>query len=88
MARASHLLRPALALAGALAAAAPAAAGGQYGDGVPKAGNTFVRITVAPAAATRVSAPPAGAGIAPKAIVTNPYNVPLLQNAGSLRAVR
>ena len=88
MARASHLLRPALALAGALAAAAPAAAGGQYGDGVPKAGNTFVRITVAPAAATRVSAPSAGASLAPKAVVSNPYHVPLLQNASSLRSGR
>jgi len=40
------------------------------------------------AAGTRVSTPSAGATLPPRPVVTNPYNVPLLQNAGSLRAVR
>ena len=45
-------------------------------------------VTAATPAGTRVSAPSAGASLAPKAVVSNPYHVPLLQNASSLRSGR
>ena len=74
-------------LAGSLAAAA-ASAGSSAGDSAKKSGNTFTMVTAAGAAGTRVSAPSAGASLAPKAVVSNPYHVPLLQNASSLRSSR
>jgi len=87
MARAFLLIRLTLVLVGGLAGAA-ASAGGPSGDSAKKSGNTFNMVTSAAAAAPRVSAPSAGASLAPKAVVSNPYNVPLLQNAGSVRAGR
>lgn len=87
MARAFLLIRLTLVLVGGLAATA-ASAGGPAGDSTRKSGNTFTLITTATAGGTRVSAPSAGASIAPKAVVTNPHHVPLLQNAGSLRSSR
>ena len=86
MARAFLLIRLTLVLVGGLAAASAASAGGPAGDSAKKSGNTFNMVTAAAAAGTRVSAPSAGASLAPKAVVSNPYNVPLLQNAGSLRS--
>lgn len=89
MARAFLLIRPlTLVLAGALAAAGAASAGGPAGDSAPKLGNSFGMMTATSAAGTRVSAPSAGASLAPKSVVRNPYNVPLLQDAGSLRSSR
>jgi len=87
MARAFLLIRLTLVLVGGLAAGA-VAAGGPSGDSAKKSGNTFNMITSAAPAGTRVSAPSAGASLAPKAVVSNPYNVPLLQNASSLRSAR
>ena len=87
MARAFLLIRLTLVLAGSLAAAA-ASAGGSAGDSAKKSGNTFTMVTAATPAGTRVSAPSAGASLAPKAVVSNPYHVPLLQNASSLRSSR
>ncbi|HSC65249.1 MAG TPA: hypothetical protein VLD35_16530 [Caldimonas sp.] len=87
MARAFLLIRPTLALAASLAATA-VVAGGPPGDSAPKSGNTFTMVTSAPATGPRANAPSAGASLAPRTVVTNPYNVPLLQNAGSLRASR
>ena len=87
MARAFLLIRLTLALVGSLCAGA-ASAGGPAGDPAKKSGNTFTLVTSAGAASTRVSAPSAGASLAPKAVVSNPYNVPLLQNASSLRSSR
>jgi hypothetical protein len=88
MARAFLLIRLTLVLAGGLSAAGAASAGGPSGDSTRKSGNTFTLITAATAGGTRVSAPSAGASIAPKAVVSNPHHVPLLQNAGSLRSSR
>jgi len=90
MARAFLLIRLTLVLVGGLAGAAAASAGGPSGDSAKKSGNTFNMVTsaAAAAAAPRVSAPSAGASLAPKAVVSNPYNVPLLQNASSLRSSR
>jgi hypothetical protein len=45
-------------------------------------------LTATTASGTRVNTPSAGATLAPKAVVRNPYNVPLLQNAGSLHSSR
>jgi hypothetical protein len=87
MARAFLLIRLTLVLVGGLAASA-ASAGGPSGDSAKKSGNTFNLVTSAAAAGTRVSAPSAGASLAPRGVVSNPYNTPLLQNASSLRSSR
>ena len=87
MARAFLPIRLTLVLFGGLAAAATAA-GGPAGDSAKKSGNTFTMVTAATPAGTRVSAPSAGASLAPKAVVSTPYHVPLLQNASSLRSGR
>ena len=87
MARAFLLIRPAIALVASLAAPV-AIAGGPPGAPAPSVGNTFTMVVSAPAAGPRANAPSAGASLAPRTVVTNPYNVPLLQNAGSLRASR
>jgi hypothetical protein len=64
--------------------------GAVAGDGARPTTNTFVLVTAAaanPQPAPRPS--PNGVGIAPsKPVVSNPYQVPLLQNAGSLRGAR
>ena len=69
---------------GGLLALQGAAAGNR--DGGRPATNSFVLVT----AATPTSPPrpsPNGATVPPsKPVVSNPYQVPLLQNAGSLRA--
>jgi len=86
MARAFLLIRLTLVLVGGLAAGAASA--GPSGDSAKRSGNTFNLVTSAAPAGTRVSAPSAGASLAPKSVVSNPYNVPLLQNASSLRSSR
>lgn len=85
MARAFLLIRLTLLLVGGVAAAGAAGAGDTAGDPAKKSANTFTLVTWAAAPSTRVSTPSAGASVPPKAVVTNPYNVPLLQNANSLR---
>ena len=84
MARAFLLIHLTVAAA-VLASASAASAAGNPGT---KSGSTFALITVATAPGSRVVTPSAGVGVGPKAVVSNPHNVPLLQNAGSLRAVR
>ncbi|HEX7441838.1 MAG TPA: hypothetical protein VF319_17260 [Caldimonas sp.] len=89
MARAFLLIRLTFVLvAGLAAASAASAAGGAASDSGRKSGNSFNLLTSAAAPNTRVIAPSAGASLAPKAVVSNPYNVPLIQNAGSLRSSR
>lgn len=89
MARAFPLIRPTLVLVGALAAtAAASAAGTPPPDAGRKAGNSFNMITSAAAPGTRVIAPSAGVSLAPQGVVSNPYHVPLMQNAGPLRSTR
>ena len=87
MARAFLLIRLTLVLVGALAGAAGASAG-PAADAAKKSGNTFNLVTAAPATGPRAGAPSAGASLAPKAVVSDPYRVPLLQNASSLRSGR
>jgi hypothetical protein len=72
----------------AAAVLASASAASAAGDAGRKSGNTFVMVTTATAPGSRVVTPSAGASVAPKAVVSNPHNVPLLQNTSSLRAVR
>ena len=89
MARAFLLIRLSVVVAVALAAASGAqAVGGASGDSGKRRATRFNMITVATAPNGRVVAPSAGASLAPKAVVSNPYNVPLLQNAGTLRSNR
>jgi hypothetical protein len=87
MARAFLLIRLTLVLTGVVCAAGIARAGGP-GDSAPRPGGSFGMVTATTANGTRVTVPSPGASLAPKAVVRNPYNVPLLQNAGSLRAGR
>jgi hypothetical protein len=81
---------PLLVLLGLTAAHTVAAAPGSARQGDRAVTNTFMLVTAAPPAhpAPR-SAPSNGVGIGPgKPVVSNPYQVPLLQNAGPLRGAR
>jgi hypothetical protein len=88
MARATHLLRAAVVLLAGVAAAAEALSGGAAAtDSGKRATNSFTLVY----AATPRNAGPApsmGVGVPGKPVVTNPYNVPLLQNAGTLGSAR
>ena len=76
--------RAAVVLGGLLAV--QAAAAGDRDGGRPST-NSFVLVTVATAKPAPTSLPTNGAAVPPaKPVVSNPYQVPLLQNAGSLRA--
>jgi hypothetical protein len=88
MVRAILLIRLTLVLVGLSAAGVASGGGGATSDPGKKSTNSFSMITSAAAPTSRVVAPSAGVSLAPKAMVSNPYNVPLLQNAGSLRATR
>jgi hypothetical protein len=59
-------------------------------DGDRKATNTFILVTPASGKAAPPRGPsPNGVGVAPaQPVVSNPYQVPLLQNAGTLRSTR
>ena len=84
MARASLLIH--LIVAAAVLASASAASGA--GDPGRKSGNMVALVTMASAPGSRVVTLSAGASVAPRGVVSNPHNVPLLQNAGTLRAIR
>jgi hypothetical protein len=61
------------------------AAAGPAREGDRPTTNTFMLIAPAPARPGPQSMPSNGVGIGPsKPVVSNPYQVPLLQNAGSL----
>jgi hypothetical protein len=80
----------ALAVAALLAVGA-AAAGGLSSSEAPKksATNSFNILSTGASPNAPVVVPSNGTGLPPgKAVVTNPYNVPLFQNAGALGAVR
>jgi len=87
MRRAPPLLVKTLLLGVGLAAATVGAAGSMSGD-AKKAGNTF-NLVVSSTASGRdpVVVRSLGSGVASdKKVVTNPYLVPLIQNAGSLHS--
>ena len=83
-----HPVARAVVVIGALLATPVVVAGEREGD--RRATNSFVLVTAPPAkpaASPRLSSN--GVGVAPaKPVVSNPYQVPLLQNAGSLRGTR
>ena len=84
----SHPLVRAAVAVGAVLAVSVVAAGERGGD--RPATHSFVLVTPAPAKPAAAPRPSAnGVGVAPaKPVVSNPYQVPLLQNAGTLRATR
>jgi hypothetical protein len=88
MVRAFLLAVRAAVLIGGSVAVTLVAAADREGDRRPT--NTFVLVTAQPTKPTGPSAPAAnGVGLAPaKPVVSNPYQVPLLQNAGTLRGAR
>lgn len=88
MARATHLHRAAVVLLAGLAAAGQAFSGGSAStDSGKRPTNSFNLVYAATPRAT-AGAPSMGVGVPGKPVVSNPYNVPLLQNAGSLGSAR
>ena len=79
-----------LAVAALLVVNGAAAAGSSSAsDATKKTTNSFNVLYTAAAPNAPVILPSNGAGLAPaKAVVTNPYAVPLFQNAGALRPGR
>jgi hypothetical protein len=79
-----------LAAAALIAADGAATAGSLSGGETSKRPtNSFNVLYTATAPNAPVIVPSNGAGLGPgKAVVTNPYNVPLFQNAGALRPGR
>jgi hypothetical protein len=90
MARAYESIPRTVALAIGLAAvSAVAAAGGTAPDGARRTTNSFTLLTAPTAPHAAGPTPSPGTGIASsKAIILNPYHVPLIQNAGSLGSGR
>lgn len=89
MVRAASLLGPTLVcLAGVLAPEAGWATGPGAQDGGRRVTTTFNLVYAATAPREPTVTPGAGASVPPKAVVSNPYHVPLIQNAGSLGSVR
>ncbi|MEO5844732.1 MAG: hypothetical protein ABIQ33_07810 [Caldimonas sp.] len=86
MPRAFLLIRLTLVLVGLASTSAASAAGGASDS--RKSSHTFTMVNSAAAPGSRTIASSAGASLAPKAVVSNPYNVPLLKDAGSLRSTR
>ena len=88
MARSPHSLRAAAVLLAGLAIAGQAICGGApAADPGKKPTNSF-NLVYAATPQGPAAAPSLGVGVPGKPVVTNPYNVPLLQNAGSLRGAR
>ena len=89
MARAFHpVLQAAVVLVG-LALTHAAAAGSTSREGEHRASNSFTLLTAAAPVQAGSRGQSNGVGIGPsKPVVSNPYNVPLFQNAGTLRSGR
>ena len=88
MARAPHFFRAVVVLTIGLAAAEHATSGGpSAADPGKKPTNSFNLVYAATPQST-AAAPSMGVGVPGKPVVTNPYNVPLIQNAGSLHVAR
>ncbi|HZW73194.1 MAG TPA: hypothetical protein VFF43_06580 [Caldimonas sp.] len=85
MPRAPSLVLQTVVVVGGLLALQGAAARDR--DGVRPLTNSFVLVTAATATPPPTRPSPNGAAVpASRPVVANPYQVPLLQNAGSLRA--
>ena len=87
MARAPLLIRLTVVMLAVASGAATAAGSANVGDPGKRSGNTFNMIS-SPSTPGGRGGPATGVSPAPKSVVSNPYNVPLLQNAGSLRSTR
>jgi len=72
----------------ATAVLASASAASAAGNPSIKPGNSFALVTMATGPGSRVVPLAPGPSVAPKAGISNPQNVPLFQNAGSLGAFR
>jgi hypothetical protein len=78
-----------LAVVASLAAAAVAAGSASSNEGSRRAAsNSFNVLYSAKSPSAAVVVPSNGTGIAPGKVVTNPYNVPLFKDAGTLGGVR
>jgi len=76
-------------LAGLAALHPVAAAAGSVRDGDRRVTNSFTMLSSAPASPAPRGGQSNGVGVGPsKPVVSNPYNVPLLQNAGSFGSMR
>lgn len=81
------IVRAAVIVAGLVAIEAAVAGGSPPAD--RRATNTFTLLTVPAAPESRVVVPSNGTGVgSSKPVVSNPYQVPLLQNAGPIRSLR
>jgi hypothetical protein len=80
--RAIPLIRATVGLLACLSAASAAAGGPAAGDPGKKSTNSFSLVTAA-TPQTAATAPSMGVGVPTKPVVSNPYNVPLIRNAGS-----
>lgn len=79
--------RAVLFVAGVFAAANALAGGARDVDHRPT--NSFALVLPAQSPQTSVIVPSNGVAVPPsRPVVSNPYNVPLFQNAGSIRALR
>ena len=81
----SYIAKSAFLLAGLIVVTVATAGSAPAGDATRKTSSFNILFTAA-APKVPVVVPPGGVGVPPgKGVVTKPYNVPLLQNAGSLR---
>ena len=88
MVRAAFLLRSTLVSVAVAAASAGAAAAPSAADSSHRVTSTFNLVYAATAPRGPAAAPRPGASVPPKCVVSNPYHVPLIQNAGSLGSLR
>ena len=89
MANATDLLRRAIiaVLAGLTSASVVAGGGAPATESAKRSTSSFNLVVVAPPR-TSAAAPSMGVGIPTRPQVSNPYQVPLIQNAGSLGSLR
>ena len=88
MARATPLIRVTVVLLAGLVAASAASAGGSAGGEAGRKPTNSFNLVYAATPRAPAAAPSMGAGVPAMAVVSNPYNVPLIQNAGSLSSSR
>jgi hypothetical protein len=87
--RAIPLIRATLVLLAGLAGASGAWAGGPAaGESAKKPSTNSFTLVYAATPREQATAPSMGVGVPTRPVVSNPYNVPLLRNAGSFGASR
>lgn len=83
-----HLPRAIIAVLVGLTSASIAAGAGAAAPDLVKRSTSSFNLVVAAPPRTATAAPSIGVGVPTKPQVSNPYQVPLIQNAGSLGSVR